>query len=300
MKNYTIEAIKNQLNALNAKYYNIGLFNYISKTMDERIKLSISQILQIIPWLQYQNKNNENIFIKPNKDENRALILIDDINAIHINNMKKRGINPACIIETSPCNFQVWISLGEESMPNEQRKFISKIFCQEFFGDPGCVAGSHYGRLAGFTNRKQEYYKQNIYPFVFCRESTGQHAKKSKQIREWILKQEEINLNKKSSSAIKQNNELFSSNIPLNHIEIFKKYFEQWEITINFKQFSYDASRGDFAVCCRMIQEGYSVEQISEGLIKNSPDILIRKKNHIDDYINRTIDAALNYTINRR
>ena len=44
-----------------------------------------------------------------------------------------------------------------------------------------------------------------------------------------------------------------------------------------------------------MLKEGYDEEQIGLALSNNSPDIQERKRNHLEDYVARTIAAAERY-----
>ncbi len=57
----------------------------------------------------------------------------------------------------------------------------------------------------------------------------------------------------------------------------------------------FDWSKGDYAVACRMIIDGYNVSTISNAIAENSPNISERKLNHVNDYAERTaLNAAKN------
>jgi hypothetical protein len=53
-----------------------------------------------------------------------------------------------------------------------------------------------------------------------------------------------------------------------------------------------DLSAGDFAAACGMILKGYSDGEIYGAMLAMSPGLAERKRNHVDDYISRTISAA--------
>jgi hypothetical protein len=252
--------------------------------------LTVCDINNRIPFLKAQNVNGNDIFICPSKNINRAIILIDDVNYNNIELMKAKGHNPACIIQTSKANYQAWISLGLEPLSSEVRKILSKFLAMEYKGDIGSVGSIHYGRLAGFTNRKQKYLTDKGYPFVLCCESSGENAINRNDLIEYANnKLLEIKLSE--SVNIKNEKIKFNSN-KLDSNEAFKTYFKQWEKHTQLHNNNYDLSRGDFAVVCRMIKEGYSRDDILYALLNYSPNVELRKGMHIIDYANRTIDAA--------
>jgi hypothetical protein len=291
MKNHTLNAIVKQTQAMNASSYSIGLYNYTDSNMINRHNQSVNNILESINWLKYKNLNNYNIFIKPSVEINRAIILLDDVDENIISQLKGRGLFPSCIIETSPNNFQAWLSFGDEPMIYEYRKFITGIIVREFGCDKGCSDANHYGRLAGFTNRKEKYKINNLYPYVLCREATGQHIANYQKIRDWIAKKYIGNEDSKYDLFNKINDNIIQVNV-------FKKYYKQWERLTIFKNRTLDISRGEFAVVCRMIKEGFTRNDIFNDFKLHGYNLEARKNKYVDYYINRTIDAALKHCLN--
>jgi hypothetical protein len=169
-------------------------------------------------------------------------------------------------------------------MPAQHRKTLAK----ELGGDPGSADANHFGRLAGFTNRKEKYFKNNLYPFVYCREATGKHVENYQKIRDWVAAKTLLNKNIETNieNINVENNPKTKSKL------VFKKYFEQYEKKVYKENKNLDISTGDFAVVCRMIKEGYDRNHIFNDFKLNSRNLLTRKGRYIDDYINRTIDAA--------
>jgi hypothetical protein len=308
MRLCTDETVKKQLQAMNCIKYKIGIFDRNKKNMsneycldrNEKIMsnkydLDYNNILNLIPWLKYNNVTGKDIFIGQAENIDRALILVDDLCSYQIQQMCKRGVSPACVIETSPDNFQVWVSLGMEPMPKAQRKIVATILAKEFGGDPASTAANHYGRLAGFTNRKPEHLTSKGYPFILCRKATGLHAEKSYAIRAWAEVQEKkIEKEMKNKKQVHTNVRKKNYNTGLDIDSTFNIYFEQWSKHIKNRNKSEDLSRGDFAVACRMLKEGFTKTEIVTAIINNSPNINERKANHIEDYAIRTVKAAAN------
>jgi hypothetical protein len=54
-----------------------------------------------------------------------------------------------------------------------------------------------------------------------------------------------------------------------------------------------DLSRCDFHAATRLVAAGYKPETIRCALRMASPDLKERKRGHIEDYVRRTVDAAI-------
>src|SRR3984885_1331737 len=81
--------------------------------------------------------------------------------------MKRAGFSPAVVVETSPRNYQAWLK-HPESLNKELSTAAARALAEKFGGDRGAADWRHFGRLAGFTNRKAKYEDADtgLYPFV--------------------------------------------------------------------------------------------------------------------------------------
>jgi hypothetical protein len=290
---HTLNSVGRQLEAMNCDRYKIGILYRANKTMINKKSLAYKDIINMVQWLKFENLNGKDIFISQDIDVDRALVLVDDLSGPQVEKMTERGVGPACVVETSPANFQAWVSFGMEAMPKPIRKIIAVALAREFGGDPASVDALHYGRLAGFTNRKPQYLKGSGFPYVKCRASGGEHAEKSDEVRAWAIRKhekEEYDNNIKTPvlAQLKER----SRQPQLNPELAFAKYIMEWLKQVNAKKSKVDLSRGDFAVACRMLKEGYLADDIALSMTNKSPDILIRKASHVDDYVTRTVKAA--------
>ena len=293
MSDLTLKAVVRQLGAMRCAEFRIGVFNRKDDIMINKDNLSNEQIINMIPWLKHQNVNGKDIYIRPAANLDRALLLVDDLVSRRIQEMRLRGVAPACVVETSPGNFQAWVSLGSEPMAKPERKAAARLLAQQFAGDIASADATHYGRLAGFTNRKESRLTSSGYPFVICRWAGGLDAERSLPLRRWAQingleagfasTEESVPKRKRSSVVLGPNQDPCAA---------YELYYDQWLKRIEAKGKSMDASRGDFAVVCRMLKEGYDENQIGMALQEKSPNIQIRKKNHIHYYSQRTIKAA--------
>jgi hypothetical protein len=303
MNYYTEKAVFMQIKAMQTGFYSIGVKNFITSNMIIRDSLTEDNVKHIIKWLKYKNMNNYNIYIKPSIKTDRALILLDDINDDTVRRLKSRGLAPACVIETSPGNLQAWVSFGADPMPSQQRSTLSSVLAKEFGADPASVGSSHYGRLSGFTNRKEEHRGEDgLHPYVLCREAAGCHVQDSKKIRDWVAAKtnsiDNVNNNSQFITVDCKDNIVIADKIPGN--STFIRYFNYYMMNIKRPNDRLDLSKSDFAIVCRMLKEGFSYEQIFQEFKLYSINLLERKGKYVDEYINRTIDAAAKRCGSRR
>src|SRR6266853_6449564 len=175
----TEEAIHQQIDAMHAEVFEIGLFDpNSSRQMLPRV-WDRNALLRSISWLRLKNGRGRNIYIRPSGEH--RLSLIDDIGWRAVGRLKEEGFEPAVIVETSPGNFQVWLNHGVV-LSKDLSTIAARLLARRFLGDPASADWRHYGRLAGFTNRKEKYRKENgLYPFVLLHEASGRTYRRASE-----------------------------------------------------------------------------------------------------------------------
>jgi len=170
----TNEAVRRQIVAMGAAEFEIGLYKLDGASNSEPPMIprtwSMQALLQSIPWLRLQNRNGRNIYVRPRGEHN--LSLVDDLTAASVERMKTEGFRPALVVETSPGNFQAWLKHSRH-LSKELSTAVARALAQEFKGDLGAADWRHFGRLAGFTNRKEKYEADGLFPFVLLRLANG-------------------------------------------------------------------------------------------------------------------------------
>jgi hypothetical protein len=171
----TFEAVQQQVAAMSVQLFEVGL--YKSDTGAEEAPMiprvwDAEATLKSVPWLRHQNLNGRNVYIRPKGEHD--LSLIDDLTKDAILSMKETGFNPALIVETSPSNYQAWLRHPEQ-LSKEVSTAAARALAETFGGDRGAADWRHFGRLAGFTNRKAKYADAGtgLYPFVRLIEAGG-------------------------------------------------------------------------------------------------------------------------------
>ena len=131
----------------------------------------VEHLLSSVPWMRLQNLNGRNIYVRPAGEHN--LTLVDDLSSNSVREMAASGFQPALIVETSRDNFQAWLK-HPRALSKEVSTVASRELALRFDGDTGAADWRHYGRLAGFTNRKPKYQTSDgLFPFVKLRSATG-------------------------------------------------------------------------------------------------------------------------------
>jgi hypothetical protein len=290
----TVHFVARQMQAMACSRYKLGIYNRNNKVMDNRDHLEPAAVMGLIAFLRYKNANGHDIYITQATGIDRALILVDDLDFSKVKQMEEFGAEPACVVETSPGNLQVWISLGETPMSKGQRKIVASFFAKRFGGDPASADAGHYGRLAGFTNRKPKHFMNGMYPYTVLRSDYGRQAGKSIMIRQWAAArdlEEAQKANEKEISHKETGKKKYV--IGINDPDtFFLRFHSEWLSGRIQRKLSIDLSIGDYAVAYKMVLLGYTDQDIFNAMERNSPDISVRKQNHVSDYINRTIAAV--------
>ena len=157
---------------MSASAFEVGLFDPTAEhgAMLPRV-WDLDTLLRSVSWLRLKNLEGRNIYIRPSGEH--ALSLIDDASTQTIELLKSQGFAPAVVLETSPRNFQAWLWHGQ-ILPKHLSTFAARLLASRFGGDPASADWRHYGRLAGFTNRKDKYRrKDGTFPYVRLHEATG-------------------------------------------------------------------------------------------------------------------------------
>jgi len=169
-------AVHRQVEAMGGEVFEIGVYRADSRESDRHMLLrtwDVETLSRSIPWLKQQNREGCNIYIRPHGEHN--LSLVDDLKLDQVKVMKEAGFAPALVVETSPGNLQAWLK-HPETLPRETSTIAARGLAKRFGGDKGSADWRHFGRLAGFTNRKPKYQDvgTGFFPFVKLVDATGE------------------------------------------------------------------------------------------------------------------------------
>lgn len=175
MANTTENAVRRQIESMGAALFEVGVLmpaRNSGETRRDAVMLlrtwDTETTRRSIPWLRARNAGGAAIYIRPHGEHH--LSLVDDLTADAVQQMKSTGFEPALVVETSPGNFQAWLNHGT-TLDKRTSTAAARTLAEKFGGDPGAADWRHFGRLAGFVNRKPQYQKPDgLFPFVVIAE----------------------------------------------------------------------------------------------------------------------------------
>ena len=172
----TAIAVRQQITAMASQLFEVGLFKPdagpAESVMIPRV-WDTDQVVKSVSWLRRLNCEGRNIYIRPRGEHD--LSMVDDLTIHAVAAMKEAGYTPAVVAETSPGNYQAWLKHANR-LNKEVSTAAARTLAEKFGGDCGAADWRHFGRLAGFTNRKAKYLdaSSGLYPFVRLIEAGGE------------------------------------------------------------------------------------------------------------------------------
>ena len=278
-------AVGRQLAAIGASRLEVGVFHeqhgMILRTWTP------DQVRRSIPWLRHQNALGNHIYIRP--VDSLGTVLLDDLDAHGVSAMRRDGLQPAAVVETCPGNYQCWIRLihnrwGQRICPDLIRCLLAWL-ANVYRADPRCIDWRHFGRLSGFTNPKPRHTRQDgRQPYVLLRYAHPLVATRGRQCLIHIG-------NTKVTSPPPSHGQGPTPSGRQSYGQRQKRLLH-----LNRHQpwaFDPDVSRLDFMIACDMLREGVHPNAVVHEIDIGSPALASRKPAHKNDYLRRTLRAAL-------
>jgi len=283
----TTQAIARQTKAMGCERYDIGIREPATGQMMNR-EWSHQELLKNVAWLKRMNAQGNDIYIRPAADVAHGLVLVDDLAEHEIDDMKAAGHEPALVVETSPKNYQAWVKVADNA-PDDHRGVIARDLVQMYDADAGSADSRHYGRLAGFTNQKDEHTTRAGYqPWVLCRESSGVAATAGPQLMQQAS--QTLDSIEQAKEKAHRLDTIASSPDRWYHKSAVDEYRSEMKGLV--KQFD-DLSRCDFIAAMKLASNGRDVNEIAQAMAEASPALADRKAGHEADYIERTIKNVM-------
>jgi len=171
----TTEAVRAQLAGMGAERYDIGVYERATDKMLLRRDWTPAQVEESIGWFKGMNARGRDLYIRPT--ESSGLYLIDDVPAATVERMRAAGDTPAVVVETSPGNLQAWVRVSDTPLSTAEGTAVARDLAARYDGDRSSANWRHMGRLAGFTNRKEEHRQPDgRYPYVRLHAADGERA----------------------------------------------------------------------------------------------------------------------------
>ena len=263
------------------------------------------QIVGEVPWLRGQNARGQEIYIR--SLESSGLILVDDLTARAVAQMRYNGATPAVVAETSPGNYQAWIRLAPGPIPEAVATAAARALARQYGGDPASAHWRHMGRLAGFTNQKPSRTitdgpYQGRQPFVLLREAAGRIApagpallvRAHEQLARELTARESIH-SAPHPGFLPGRTFAERAGAPTEAGRLAALYHERaaWLGQRTFGEpLGGDLSRLDWAVARDLARRGHAPEVVAGAVRVGSPRLEERKAGHVDEYVARTVSKV--------
>ena len=289
----TAQAVERQLAAMDCKLYEVGILGAKGMLIRE---WAADMIRKSIAWLKRENAKGQDIYIRPARKSASSLVLVDDLSADTVRGLAGRGLAPALVTETSKGNYQAWVRLTPESQPPAFRTQAAKALARELGGDPNSADHAHFGRLAGFTNRKPERAVDGRQPFVLVERADP--AAVAQRGGELVREAKEA-LAQARAVEVRAEVKAAAAKAPAparawaqRSRDLGNWYTGLWKGLESRFGKDFDASRADWMAAVALIGKGYDVDSVADAIAKHSPNVEQRKGRDLDDYIVSTAGKA--------
>jgi len=278
-------AMERHLGALHGDRFDIG--GLLDGSMTMRL-WGLERALRNVDTLKAWNLKGAAIYVRPARQT--GTVLLDDLDRARIDALTGEGYPPACVVETSPGNFQVWLRLvANEAGKTLDTKVVSRairILVERYDADLNSADWRHYGRLGGFTNRKPAYQQADgRFPFVLVHEADGTVAPAGRALllrakAELAAEAEHRGLAPKVQT--RQGGGM-GSHAQRRSAVLMRNLDQPWASDP-------DESILDWMIVCEALKQGWSPAAVSEMLAQRKD---IGQKHNIPDYVGRTVRKAI-------
>jgi hypothetical protein len=245
-----------------------------------------------MPKLLTYVKYDKNICVTP-MSADKHHILIDDMTSEKLKELKKDGYSPACVVESSPGNFQAILTIpkigaderghiGWDPLDMADREAANRLVKElnQRYGDPKLSGSIHAHRLPPFPNLKPKHRREDgTFPETALIEANGGICQKAasqlEEIRERLNREARERDQRTAQAAVNLQN-------PGAH-DPNGAYWAHYRDIATRHTGDMDYSRIDGMIGVRMRVTGYSAGQIYETIKANAP-AMRRETMNADEY----------------
>ena len=179
-------AVKAQLDALGCQKYRLSVIGnddgakpYLpGKHGSEERFFAPDDVVNMIPYLRYENNQGRNIFITP-MDDHAHYVLLDDLR-VPASELQRMGFQP-CLVQNTSWERQQAVFKVSKSL---DRRAVIDVFnaMNKRWGDEKITGLRHPFRLAGFRNMKPKHEREGKYPFATVVQAVNRFCTKTTEL----------------------------------------------------------------------------------------------------------------------
>lgn len=254
---------------------------------DQSFGWTPDKVIENMSKITYFEDKGEHVYFTP-LSEQKHHFFVDDLDNNSLDRLIHDGLNPSCLIESSPNNFQAIYTLPKLGTVND-KNIINDIAAgmNIRYGDIGFCGAIHPHRAPGFYNTKKKYLdKYGQMPIVQLIDASGDECELLKNYMVYMDRYYDyINKNVKKNSLVRNVSQHRS--LILSHSELYN--IHQKDIVRINKLAAIDYSRMDFMIAVRLRATGHTYSEVEEIIRNCTPE---RGKHNVNDYASRTVEAA--------
>ena len=222
-------------------------------------------------WFKNKERQKSILWKFAENQEGYNIVIIDDIQQVQVFKEKDHFL----LWQTSESKYQAAFLL-DKYLNAEDIKKIQKALIGLYGGDKP-LGACHYVRVPGFLNTK---YLQDPPLVKLC--YIGNNVLSAEQVLRYYEYNVKPKIEEKPKKDLKSLPRLFT------YRELLERR-KNWQHFYSIKQNKSDA---DFAYTLYLMHFNLSDEEIKQILLSESEDIQERKKGHLQDYLDRTVNKA--------
>lgn len=279
------EEILNQIEKILKLYGSIRIYSlnrekgirFVVRNVEKQEVFTDIHQIPIKKLVQISEKEGEELYFQPVEGQQKAIFL-DDFPASEADLLElPRG---SLVVQTSPGKLQVHIPLPKPE-PIEKAALLQKAFVNFFNADTGSKDILHLRRLPGFPNKK---YPER--PIVKILGYSG--TKTWDEVVAAINRQQE-EIEKEQAKRWEHLQQTMPKRAPDIALEL--EYGSKiWQDRL--AKAEGDESRADISYAMHLLRRGFSNEEVQYILAEVSENLQFRKKGHVQDYVERTVEKA--------
>jgi hypothetical protein len=226
-------------------------------------------IIDAIPKFAAYIRYGKNVIVTPISPDKHH-ILVDDLTPDKLKQLKDDGYSPACVIESSPKNYQAVITIpsleGDSKKDREAANKLTKNLNVKY-GDPKLSGSVHGHRLPPFQNQKPKHRREDgTFPDTALIEANGGICKKARaELQSIHSALKEAEKKTRMADERRKNSTLYSTGDPGG------AYWAHYrDIAAKFTGGVVDYSRVDAMIGVRMRITGYSQGEVAGAIASNA------------------------------
>lgn len=236
------------------------------------------------------NDEQRDIYITP-VDQQHYYLIVDDLNETKVQKMKRSGVTPCIVVESSQGNYHAIVKVPRTDAPGEKSAAdrMVKELNARFDGDPNIAGCTHMFRVSGFQSKKPSrngwrVRLAEVNPGAVCDVT-------SRRLREMMEEEHqkqtaETKPKERTAARIAADSSSFS--------DMERRYREEWETTravFQRKGWKEDWSQIDYKTAKTLLIEGYDPEDVARAMVSASPDVA-RRHPRTEEWARKVVESA--------